>query len=463
MTSNNHTKFFFLILILISNLHSIKSDKQIKYVYQLNRHGAREPFVPNNNFVDIFNTVWSNEIKLLEPGKRSSYINGMRTRLKYKDYLSKTYLPNEVFFLSISTNRTFTSSYSYQSGLFDSIQNEKIPDSYLEDKQNYDLNFPSFYNKPSLSIKKRINDLSSSPISYNQIVIPVHSLQKKDIYMIQNKKDWFDYSIKGNLNEGLKLQRKYMETYGKYFRSKGFQEKETFESVKDLTSHVDMFLSNLYNGKDMSSLDFGVDYNEMISGSKQYHNELVRRVMLGEYDESKLRKTFSTLIIKDIIDKFSGKIENEQASNEKIKHFSCDDLSLSSIMTSIEKVFSIQPNEYSHSLEFSSILNFELYMDTNDNKHYIDIEINYEELHKKLTRVEFSLFKQEMTKDFLSLDEIYDFIDFDNESKEEKYHHSRMVLIYVMIGLGCFSLILIILMVLFVIRSHNKKKGQSIE
>lgn len=93
------------------------SDKQMSFVFELVRHGARAPI--QDFKIEEFPV---SEGMLTPSGMRQRHLIGHESRRKYMseeaNFLSGNYNPSEVFFQSTNVNRVITSMYSELMGLY---------------------------------------------------------------------------------------------------------------------------------------------------------------------------------------------------------------------------------------------------------------------------------------------------------------------------------------------------------
>ena len=115
-------KFFYLIfLFLISFISAQESQEKIIFAWQINRHGARAPYLGVKDGIDIYGEKWTQIEELSDVGKRMLYLLGVRVRKRYVEkygLLSQTYNPQEIYIRSTDVNRTIESIESFLQGLY---------------------------------------------------------------------------------------------------------------------------------------------------------------------------------------------------------------------------------------------------------------------------------------------------------------------------------------------------------
>ena len=106
-----------ICLVIISAV--AQSDCEVRFVFEMFRHGARGPWMGlDKDSKDIFGEYWNGSGELSEVGMRQHYLLGHRNRLKYSNFISKSYDPQEIYVVSTDYNRTIMSAYSQLQGLY---------------------------------------------------------------------------------------------------------------------------------------------------------------------------------------------------------------------------------------------------------------------------------------------------------------------------------------------------------
>ena len=94
-----------LIYIYIFIFHKFYKSKLL-FVYQHIRHGSRSPIRLDNNNNDFYGYHWDINGTTTATGNRMSYLLGIISRNKYKDFLLNTYDPREIYITSTWVDRT---------------------------------------------------------------------------------------------------------------------------------------------------------------------------------------------------------------------------------------------------------------------------------------------------------------------------------------------------------------------
>ena len=105
---------FFLILFFKNILSEL--EEKILFAFQMNRHGARAPYLGVTNGLDVYKEKWLKNGELSDIGKRQLYLLGVKVRKRYIEkynLLSENYNPQEIYIKSTDSNRTIISTYSF--------------------------------------------------------------------------------------------------------------------------------------------------------------------------------------------------------------------------------------------------------------------------------------------------------------------------------------------------------------
>ena len=143
-----------IIIILLSSIKSIsnnnKSKENIRFVFELCRHGARTPYsgLGHPNFKDYFSENWIGIKELTPIGIKQHFYLGLRNRIRYMDspepLLNKTFDPREILVYSTNSNRTILSANAQLQGLYLMNANDTNITS-LSDNQVLNSHYPCIY------------------------------------------------------------------------------------------------------------------------------------------------------------------------------------------------------------------------------------------------------------------------------------------------------------------------------
>ena len=109
-----------IILLLFQLIKNSLSKEAIIFAFQMNRHGARAPYLGDKDGIDVYKEKWTQIEELSDIGRRMLYLLVVKVRKRYiKDYglLSENYNPQEIFIKESDSNRTIESIYCFLQGL----------------------------------------------------------------------------------------------------------------------------------------------------------------------------------------------------------------------------------------------------------------------------------------------------------------------------------------------------------
>ena len=114
--------FYIISFILIGNIFPKILFTNIHF-----RHGARSSVMKiDNQGYDFLNKKWDNVGELTPLGIRQHYLNGIKHRERYNNFLNEEYNSKEILIYSTKVNRTIQSANCYLSGLYSNIKSPKI-------------------------------------------------------------------------------------------------------------------------------------------------------------------------------------------------------------------------------------------------------------------------------------------------------------------------------------------------
>ena len=174
---------FILIIILIQNTF----QKQLRWAFEIFRHGARTPYSGmTSDFVDCFGQKWFGLKELTGVGLRQHFLVGYRNRIKYtveNQLISDTYDPREVFLISTDSNRTIMSANAQVQGLFMPGTGPRLF------ANQSDSAVPPVKTEDISDAKKELDESGFTALPDNMNVIPVHSFFNADHFIqLQDKK-----------------------------------------------------------------------------------------------------------------------------------------------------------------------------------------------------------------------------------------------------------------------------------
>jgi hypothetical protein len=216
--------FLFSLVIFIPLIQTEeKKEEEIKFVFQMHRHGARAPFTGVENGKDCYKEDWISNGELSEVGKRQHYLLGVRNRKRYMDdykFLNKNYDPQEILIYSTNVKRTIQSIYSQLQGLYPEGYGKEIPINLNDEKvtrpkfSNYTEFFQEIEEKYFSGANKYYalpNKINVAPVHI--FYLPDHQVQLHDYKNCPKLKD--DYFKMLNKSD---IVQNFRDTLKKEFR-----------------------------------------------------------------------------------------------------------------------------------------------------------------------------------------------------------------------------------------------------
>jgi hypothetical protein len=439
------------LILLIAIIKNTLSE--LRFVFELSRHGARAPYVDKTTKTDKLGNIWNNDNELTPIGIRMEYLLGYRNRLVYGNFLNETYSPSEIYVLSTDTNRTIASAYAQLQGLYPgsgvitaSQQDVAVPPVVIEDVDTY---------KHMLGGK-----------ALNAQAIPIH------IIGMDTKRFYIDYwghckpigqlmidnlnkqSIRDNAAE---FTTKYGE---KLLSIVGVNDTSYFNNHDHIWKISDAFYSGYIDGRSFDNLKTaGIDMKDFL---KITNNTLVLNVLDYQFDDKDFfygHFAFSP-IHADILSWMTTRIKYDSEGKgyesykaPKLVLLSGHDTNIIGIQAYMFAVFSGKFSKHFIYPDFSSSFYYELHKKDGTTTHEDkDYEVVVKMNDYIYGTIEFSDFKKNITELSYSQAEINNYCGYDNDdNKTPALHHMILLMSSVLLG----SLIFIFVIVICCIKYRN--------
>ena len=319
------------LLFIISFLPIIKSQKEeLKFVFQMHRHGARAPFTGVKNERDCFNESWINDGEISEVGKRMHYLLGVRNRKRFMKnftFLNENYDPHEILIYSTNVNRTIQSIYSQLQGLFPFGTGRNIPETLhdiniIKPKHS---NYSHIFQNVEEKYFKDENKLYAMPYKMN--IVPIHLF-----YIPDHQVQLHDYKNCPGLKENYLKQLTGEKV--KEFRKK--LEDEFSDVLKDIENttnktflddywviykYMDTFIVDETDGKEMKILKDKLKNN--ITKWEIYSNLSKEFLFMDYYNINFYDVMISQISMTNtmrVIIKYMDDIVNNKTDKSKVKY-----------------------------------------------------------------------------------------------------------------------------------------------
>ncbi len=241
--------FEITLLFLVSFAKS-----ELKFVFELFRHGARAPWGQLNSTVDRLNQTWAGDSELTLSGMRQHFLIGHELRNKYiinKKFLDPNYNIQQVYCISTDTNRTIMSAYSQLMGLYPPSTGPNLTDNQIENA------VPPFNIDNLQELQKQ---LGNAALPNNSQIFPIHVFSRLDNYFNLQDPDmckgvaplWEKNLKKPILNEML-------TKFNSQYPNLGSQVNMNFASWSDLYFFSDGFVSGYFDRRSYPQITYNLD------------------------------------------------------------------------------------------------------------------------------------------------------------------------------------------------------------
>ena len=414
--------YIILIISLITLLIPLSIQSQLRWAFEIFRHGARTPYSGmTSDFVDCFGQKWFGLKELTGVGLYQHFLVGYRNRLKYmieNKLLKEEYDPREVFLITTDSNRTIMSANAQIQGLyppgkgptlFQNQSDKAVPPvnlSEIEDAKN-ELDENQNY----------------SALPHMMNVIPVHSFFNADHFIqLQDKKVCKPTIEYYQRNQKRKEVTDFIDTmtekYGDDLQKK-LRGNETRDVLKDYTKAYyifDTIISRNAEGYPLPTLGNATDEELLNDSFKFFDLDLIGR---GIDNDSDICLHSMSPIFDRILKWINLKIEKDKNNDfdykgydlPKFVMFSAHDSTCGAFMGFMLNVFGADLR-YTY---FATNINLELYLG-DDNKYYIEYIINDE----SILNITYDDFVNNLTQKMKTTEEINKFCQFTKEDDDDE-------------------------------------------
>ena len=405
---NNLLCFFnFLILILLIN-------SKLLFVNVHFRHGARGSlFLLDKEGNDLLGNKWKKRGMLSPKGKRQSFLNGLKHREKYSNFLKEEYIEDEIKAYSTDSYRAISSLECYLNGLYD---NTNLNENIIHDE--YTIYPPGNITE---NMKNKANSLGIYAIPKNNHIIPINIFQKSEhSFVLHEPGKISDCQSISKIRQKIISQYKnndIIEEFNKKYtdKLKNFYKNNNISINFDFTPDkinllCDTFYSDITDNRDLSILEKeGINLEEINEFCNNILSIVQKEIVSGNKDIVMMSQTPP---IKKLIKWMDERIELDKkgetnkiiGGSPKYTIWSGHDSSISTIQMFMNLIFG---TKWSFPI-FSSTVIFEL--------HKIDENENYEIIYyvndEKLLKIDYYKFKNKVDKNLWSQEQIDSFCQF---------------------------------------------------
>jgi len=439
-----------LILISILLLISLTSTKELKFVFEMFRHGARSPLRLDLNNLDIFKNKWVSSGELTNVGMRQHFLLGYRNSEIYGKALNITnYSPNEIFINSTDLNRTIMSAFSQLQGFFPPSTGPQ-----LTNEQILTALPPIEYD-----FKNELGFLKNNALLEQANIFPIKIINKADheFYLhdsnvctgviekqrnAKNKENVKNFTKFFNENYAEKIYKIINETNNTY-------DLNNFQNLENL---IDTFMCGYTDGRNFSEFE---TYNLNITEFYNLSMEFLFMDMFDVFisDDYVALMSMSPLFLK-ILSYIDRRIDFDIEKNyvytskdPKISMLSGHDTNLAAFMKFIKAVFNktklIMPT-YASSVYVELIYDPISESKFPQENYFVNIFVNDENLFDQ--PIKYSYFSEEVRKKIINKEEINLFCQFNSKNSQ-----SSNALLYTVIALSfiCAGLFIWLMIIVF--------------
>ena len=429
------------IIIVTSFLMGLASC-EIRFAFEMFRHGARAPIVLKENNRDILNEYWNMDQELTAVGMRQHYLIGYRNRKNYMNFLSNSFDPNEMYVISTNSNRTIMSAYSQLQGLY---PNGTGPELTLFQQATA---FPPI---DDVDYTLEIGRLGKNTFPNRAAVFPIHNFGDNSRYFGLNHPNVCPAmkELEGN-NLKKKLLKDFMDKFVSYYGDALMKilnvTVDYFYKYQNIWEITDAFICDYTDGRELKMLkDANIDLVEFNKTIYEFLYLDIMEIASGDKDNLMGLVSMSPTGL-DILKWMQGRINNDKNNvgyqgynSPKFVMYSGHDTNMGLMQYYLKQTLKFK-NVYL--TPFASSIFFELHRNLNydpsnfgEDDYYVMIRYNNE----YNTKISFKDFKKGISENSYNYDQIAAFCKF----KDDLRDHSRFFIFATFI-FGFIALALII-------------------
>ena len=393
--------YLYEVIIIFGIIHL--NYQKLLFVNVHFRHGARSSlYLIDNKNKDIFGNIWEKRGALTSKGKRQIFLNGIKHREKYYNFLSYKYIEDEIKSYSTDSYRAVSSLECYLNGLY---HNDNINENIIIN--NNETIYPP--GDITNGMRQKVDELKINAIPKDNHIIPINIFQKSEhafglhepgrisdcqtIAKIREKN-----AIKNNFNELEKnFKEKYIDKLNKYFSENNITLKADFNfSYNQIHLLCDTLYSDYIDNRDLTKLNNQINFDEFYNDCKNILSIFQADYISGDKDmvimsqSPPMKKLIKWMDQRIALDK-NGQSDKIVSGSPRFTIWSGHDSTISTFEMFMKHVFGtkfIFPS-------FCSTILFELHKNEENNiyeiKYIINDEllltINYNDFKKKVLEI----------------------------------------------------------------------------
>ena len=402
-------KYIFILFSVILLFNS-----KLLFVNVHFRHGARGSlFLDNKKGVDLLGMKWEKRGILTPKGKRQLFLNGIKHREKYSNFLNEEYIEDEIKAFSTDSYRAISSLECYLNGIY---YNYDFKENIINDGLTI---FP-----PGIvteNMKNKIKELGFNAIPKENHIIPINIFQKSDhIFVLHEPGKISDCQTITKIREKIISLNKNNEKSENFIikyeqKLKNFFNKNNISNFDFTPEKINFLCDSLYSdltdGRNFSNLEKeGINLEEINKSCINILSFVQKEIVSGDRDIVMMSQTPP---IKKLLGWMDKRIElDKKGETDKIiggypKYtiWSGHDSSISTIQMFMKNVFG---TNWTFPF-FSSTVIFELHK-LEDNKN--NYELRYYVNDELLLKIDYFIFKIKIGQNLWTEKEIENFCQF---------------------------------------------------
>ena len=451
----------------IQNNSNENDDYQIKFVFEIMRHGARSPETlyssssSSEEIYDLFHEKWPDgPTELTSLGIRQHFLIGYRNYLRYINnthFLKEYYEPDEIQLISTPLNRTIMSMNAEIHGMF-------LPGNgpYLDDSSESEIAVPPLksnenYNKERIDLDK---NESYAAIKEKLFVLPVYTFNPKKFNTQKVKAEHCKalkkvYEKRYKDDKYQEFYKKLNESYGKVLTRILKKKNRDFISDHDFISNLtDAAIADYTDNRTLNIVDYfddsSFDEENFIDFVENYAFKFSYLEYIGNFEkyDKEIAQVAASQTFEYILDWMKNIKENKK-KNPKFVIFSMHETNLGPFTFFLKKALDIDyPDNFVNYANFSANAHLELFYKKSKKKYYVNYFFN----DQSIKNIPFDDFEDKISEFIMNEDKIHYYC---NEENKNDY-------IVVISILSSIVVILIITLVIIYFKI-KKKKFNSIE
>ena len=420
--------YFSNIFLLTILLQTSYINTQIKFAFELFRHGARAPSELLEDNRDIFGEQWEGKSQLTGVGLRQHYILGYRNRLRYietNSLLNRTFNPKELIVFSTDSDRTLLSANAQLQGLYPQGTGHNLTSSQVQN---------AIPPNDNATYKDEQERLQFSALPEHMDLIPV-----KTFIQSEHVVNLFSPSVCPKMSEIINnqtqqtklmnyintLHNKYSDVISKLINKPVDNVMYDYDSTNLI---LETFISEYYDGKDLSKFtNAGIDVETLLNDAFGFY--LLDIVGNGEGHDV-LTSISMTYVFRNIIKWMDMRIEMEEKGkgNEsayakpKFVMYSGHDSTLGVFEGFMKYAFGCEL-KYP---KFASSVFVELWKVTDTYHNERDYNVEYYFNDEFILSMRYDEFKAKVNAKLQSDDNIQTFCEFNNITKGSSFNYFKL-------------------------------------